>query len=89
MSTACGGPEDYIDDGVNGYLVPVDDPVAMASAIGCVIEFSSDQWSTMSAAGAARASEFSWDETAKRFEEGVYSYLRGKSVTESSSWPVL
>ena len=89
VSTACGGPEDYIDDGVNGYLVPVDDPVAMASAIGCVIEFSSDQWSTMSAAGAARASEFSWDETAKRFEEGVYSYLRGKSVTESSSWPVL
>lgn len=85
VSTACGGPEDYLEDGMNGYLVPVDDPVAMASAIGRVIESSSDQWSTMSAAGVARASKFSWAETANRFEEGVYNALRGKSVTESSS----
>lgn len=33
VSTRCGGPEDYIEDGKNGYLVPRRDPIALASAI--------------------------------------------------------
>lgn len=33
LSTRCGGPQEIIEDGVNGRLVPVRDPAAMASAI--------------------------------------------------------
>ena len=32
ISTACGGPQEVIDDGVNGILVPVRDPVSIFSA---------------------------------------------------------
>ena len=33
VSTPCGGPEDHVRDGQTGYLVPHDDPAAMAQAI--------------------------------------------------------
>ncbi|MDV2495299.1 MAG: glycosyltransferase family 4 protein [bacterium] len=33
VSTRCGGPEDIIVDGATGYLVPLDDPEALADAI--------------------------------------------------------
>jgi glycosyltransferase involved in cell wall biosynthesis len=33
VATRCGGPEDLIDDGVNGLLVPVEDSAALADAV--------------------------------------------------------
>ncbi|HYE37877.1 glycosyltransferase [Methylocaldum sp.] len=33
VSTRCGGPEEIIEDGINGYLVPVKDAEAMSDAI--------------------------------------------------------
>jgi glycosyltransferase involved in cell wall biosynthesis len=33
VSTRCGGPEEILEDGVTGLLVPVKDPLAMAEAI--------------------------------------------------------
>jgi glycosyltransferase involved in cell wall biosynthesis len=33
ISTRCGGPEDYIRNGENGYLVLYNDPAAMAAAM--------------------------------------------------------
>ena len=33
VSTRCGGPEELIEDGVNGVLVPVNEPQALADAI--------------------------------------------------------
>lgn len=33
VSTRSGGPETYIEDGVSGLLVPVDDPAALADAM--------------------------------------------------------
>jgi glycosyltransferase involved in cell wall biosynthesis len=33
VATRCGGPEDLIVDGVNGLLVPVEDPGALADAV--------------------------------------------------------
>lgn len=33
VATRCGGPEEYVEDGVNGFLVPVDDPEPMADRL--------------------------------------------------------
>ncbi|MGH3905209.1 MAG: glycosyltransferase [Pseudonocardiaceae bacterium] len=33
VATRCGGPEDLIDDGVNGLLVRAEDPAALAEAV--------------------------------------------------------
>jgi glycosyltransferase involved in cell wall biosynthesis len=34
IATRCGGPEDLIDDGNNGFLVRKSDPVALGAALG-------------------------------------------------------
>lgn len=34
LSTRCGGPEDQIEDGVNGWLVDANEPVALSIRIG-------------------------------------------------------
>ncbi len=33
VATRCGGPEDLIEDGANGLLVPAEDPAALAKAV--------------------------------------------------------
>ena len=38
VATRCGGPEGIIDDGVDGYLVPRDDPDAMAEKLQILLE---------------------------------------------------
>ena len=37
ISTACGGPESYVQDGKNGFLVPVKDHEAMSKALTRVL----------------------------------------------------
>lgn len=38
VSTFCGGPEEYIIDGKNGFLVPKDNPDAMAQKLKLLLE---------------------------------------------------
>src|SRR5207244_3560086 len=37
VMTRCGGPDEIVDDGVDGLLVPVSDPAAMAEKISLLI----------------------------------------------------
>jgi len=37
VSTACGGPESYVQDGKNGFLVPVKDHEAMSKALARIL----------------------------------------------------
>jgi len=37
VSTRCGGPETFMNDGVNGYLVPRNDPEQLADRLNCIL----------------------------------------------------
>jgi hypothetical protein len=56
--TAVGGLPDVVDDGVTGYVVPPDDPGALARAIERF--FATGASESMSAAIRAQAHRFSW-----------------------------
>lgn len=68
VSTRCGGPEDYIVEGVTGHLVPQKDAEALAERILHVLRLPEDQWVRMSEAAYAKAHEFNWDRSAERLE---------------------
>ena len=50
IATRCGGPEEIIEDGVTGFLVPVGDVAAMAERMGWLLEHP-DQAAAMGEAG--------------------------------------
>jgi glycosyltransferase involved in cell wall biosynthesis len=56
--TAVGGLPDVVDDGVTGYVVPPDDPPALAAAVERF--FATDAAPSMSAAIHAQRDRFSW-----------------------------
>jgi len=53
LSTRCGGPEDQIEDGVNGWLMPPNDPPALAAMIRRLADFPELVLAAASQAGAS------------------------------------
>lgn len=68
VATRAGGLPDAVDDGVEGRLVPVDDPAALADAY---VEVASDAdlRAAMASAAAGRAFDFDITTAARRLEE--------------------
>ncbi|MBN8474881.1 glycosyltransferase family 4 protein [Sulfuritalea sp.] len=64
VSTRCGGPEDYVDDGVSGFLVPIGDAGAISDAVGRVLNLSGEKWRAMSQASYEISKRFDWDRSA-------------------------
>jgi len=75
VSTQCGGPEDYVEDGISGFLVPVGDPVAMADAVINVLELPHDNWRDMSQASYEISKRFDWDRSAEILESALLDEL--------------
>lgn len=75
VSTRCGGPEDYIQEGINGYLVDVGDWRAMADAMGSILRLGGEDWGAMSRASYEIARKFDWDRSAERLETALLGWL--------------
>ncbi len=75
VSTRCGGPEDFVREGVNGHLVDVGDDEAMADRIARVLHLDAGSWSKMSEASYSIAREFDWDQSAEILEAALYRWL--------------
>jgi glycosyltransferase involved in cell wall biosynthesis len=75
VSTRCGGPEDFVREGENGYLVDVGDAEAMADRIARVLRLSNEDWQRMSARSYEIAQEFDWDKSAEKLEAALYEWL--------------
>jgi glycosyltransferase involved in cell wall biosynthesis len=71
VSTRSGGPQDLIQDGVNGFLAEVGDSEGLARRLLDVLRRPDKEWRAMSDAAHATASARTWDDTADKFEEGL------------------
>lgn len=74
VATRCGGPEEIVEDGVSGFLVPVQSPREMAEALRRLL-VDPDGARRMGRAAAARARAFTLEATARRMEE-VYRLVQ-------------
>ena len=72
-----GGPEDFVDDGVSGWLVPARDPEAIAGVIARVLD-DPDGAAAMGAAGRATALGLSWERNAGLTLDVYERVLRGR-----------
>ena len=66
IASSVGGLPEVVEDGVNGLLIPPEDPAALASAVDDF--FIHRDRSAMEKAAAASARKYSWTEYARLFE---------------------
>jgi len=78
VSTRCGGPEDYVEDGISGFLVSIGDSAEMADAVCRVLGMSEDRWQAMSQASYTISTRFDWDRSAKILEDTLLNALAGR-----------
>lgn len=72
VSTRTGWPVEGVKDGINGYLVDVDDAEAAAEALAKVLELQDDQWRTMSSNAFATVADASWEASCQQFERALH-----------------
>lgn len=71
VSTRTGWPIESVVDGVNGYLVEVDDAAAMADRAQRVLLLEDTDWLRMSAQAHAAASQGDWEDSHALFEAAL------------------
>lgn len=75
VCTRCGGPEDFVREGVNGSLVDVGDWKTMADRIEQILRLDDASWRTMSEASYAISRSFDWDRSADILERAVRRWI--------------
>jgi glycosyltransferase involved in cell wall biosynthesis len=81
VATACGGADDYIHEGTDGWLVPVGDAKAMAAHILRVLRLPDVEWQALSRAAHATSQVFDWDASAVLLERAIVESTRGKGTS--------
>ena len=71
VSTRVGGPLDIIKEGVNGFLVDIDDIGRLAEQTERVLKLSNEEWRKMSDAALATATQYTWDEATELYERAL------------------
>ncbi len=75
VSTRCGGPEDYVREGVNGSMVDIGDARGIADAVERILRLDDAAWRMMSAASYEIARDFDWDRSAAKLEANLYRWI--------------
>lgn len=71
VSTSVGGPIDIIDNGRNGFLVPIGDAKALGDRLVDVLTLDNTQWRTMSNAAFETATRYTWDDATDLLEDAL------------------
>jgi len=78
VSTDYGGANDVIDNGVNGYIVPVREPDMLANAISKVLSLSENDWRRMSEVSYQISKKFDWDKSAAILEKALMGAIESR-----------
>ncbi len=71
VSTKCGGPEDFIREGENGFLCGIDDVGSLANAVLQILQSSNRDWLALSDAALATAKRYNWNDATDLFEHAL------------------
>lgn len=73
VSTKCGGPEDIVAEGKNGYLCKVNDVESLSDSVIDIINFDEEKWLAFSESAQSFANSYTWNDATQLFEEALKS----------------
>ncbi len=76
VSTRIGGAADVVEDGVNGFLVKVEDSKALADRLVEILRLSDAKWRGMSEAALRTARRYTWADATDLLETALYDVIR-------------
>lgn len=79
VSTRTGWPIEGVRDGINGYLVEVDDVNGAFAAVSKVLDLSEESWREMSENACKSVAHCSWDESCRLFEASLFRICENAS----------
>ena len=82
VSTCVGGPLDIVEEGINGFLLPVEDSAGLAHQLIRVLTLSEEQWKRMSDAAFATASRHTWDDSTDLLESALNQIIRDAEISK-------
>ncbi len=82
VSTKVGGPVDIIVDGVNGFLVDVNDSASLADRALHVLNLQDNEWRAMSDAALQTTLRYTWEDATLLFERAL---IKAKNNAASSA----
>jgi glycosyltransferase involved in cell wall biosynthesis len=71
VSTAFGGPKDFLTNGLEGFIVRVGDAEAISDRLEQVLTMPEPEWLEMSKAAYRKATSYTWNDAADRFEAAL------------------
>jgi glycosyltransferase involved in cell wall biosynthesis len=72
VSTRVGGAPDLIEEGLQGYVVDVEDSEGLAERLVQVLSLNEAAWRRMSAAAFSAATSYTWDDATNAFEAALF-----------------
>jgi glycosyltransferase involved in cell wall biosynthesis len=76
VSTRIGGPADFVEDGINGFLVDVEDSTRLAERLVEALTLSDATWRQISKAALATATRYTWDDATELLEVALGDVIR-------------
>lgn len=71
VATRAGAAPDLIRDGINGYVVGIDDIQALGDRLADVLSMSPEAWRAMSTSAYNKAHSYSWSDASRAFEAAL------------------
>src|SRR5882672_1092863 len=81
ITTANSGCGNFVEDGVNGWIVPIRDADALARRMDSCIE-NTDDLAEMGEVSLLKASSWTWDDYSELHSRMVYSFTKNTSAAE-------
>nr|WP_320010656.1 glycosyltransferase family 4 protein [uncultured Desulfobulbus sp.] len=75
VSTAVGGPLDIVQDGINGFIAPIDDKNKLVELAVRILSLSNAEWIKMSNQAYRTAIIYTWDDAAELLENHLTDLL--------------
>jgi len=74
-STMVGGPLDIIENGINGYLVPIGDVESLTNRLVDILRLDDNQWRIMSNAAYETARRYTWEDATELLEKALLTAI--------------
>jgi glycosyltransferase involved in cell wall biosynthesis len=80
VTSRVGGATEFVEHGVNGFLVDVNDSVDLAEKLMQLLKLPENDWLTMSSNALSTARRYTWEDATDLLQNALFEITGGSRV---------